>query len=561
MFEEKAHREIDTDVLVVGGGLGGCMVAIKASELGAKVSLIEKAALRRAGGAVLGLGRTLLVHPDYNVTAGEFARKSVEWGGGIVNEDLPYTLASESLDRVKELESWNIKLRGSDGKYQFKDAMDIVPIPNIVLRVWAGTDLQPLLAEQVRKRNIEVLERTTLTGILVAGGKPGGRVIGATAVNVRDGTFIVFRAKSICLCAGGCYQSYRWINTSYAPDRGMRVMGTKFGEGTAAAYRAGADIVNLEFTEGPDIALKDFFAHAWNLTQFGPQPLLNTFGKPLPPGPVTFEAIKAEAVEGKGPLHFDMRGTSAELKKKIDEITGYIPETFAMDLYTTSRKLDMWRDPVEFEVRKEGHMHGGQAGIGIDANARTNVPGLFAAGDTTGGGHKYSSMGAWVFGARAGKNAAEYARAAVASDIDASQVEAEKSRIFAATRQQDGYQWFEMQDKVRQIVTDYAFLFRSEAKLKRGLERLQEVRTRYLPQIIARTPRELMRCLEVQSLFTIAELHMRSALFRKESRFLQTGFHYRIDYPERDDKNWTKQTVIRNIGGEMKITAREPVRL
>jgi succinate dehydrogenase/fumarate reductase flavoprotein subunit len=170
-------------------------------------------------------------------------------------------------------------------------------------------------------------------------------------------------------------------------------------------------------------------------------------------------------------------------------------------------------------------------------------------------------MGAFVFGARAGKNAAAYARTVGDSDIAASQIEAEKSRVMAPLKQKEGYQWFELQDKVRQIVTDYAFFMRSEPKLKRGLERLNHIRIHYLPQIIARTPRDLMRALEVQSLFGMAELHMQSALYRKESRLLPTGFHYRIDYPDRDDKNWTNQTVIRNVGGEMRIASRKPRRM
>jgi succinate dehydrogenase/fumarate reductase flavoprotein subunit len=552
MYKEKI---VDVDVLVVGGGLGGCMAAIKASEAGARVALIEKAAVRRAGGAVLGLGRTLMVHPDYNTTPEEFARQACEMGGGMVDANLPYTVAKDSVDSVKDLESWGINFRGSDGKYWFKNAMDVVPIPNIVVRPWAGPDFQPLLAQQLKKRNISVFERTTVTRIFTR----EGRVTGAAALNVRDGTFIVFRTKTVSLCSGGCYQSYRWKNSSYAPDRLMIIMGTKYGEGVAAAYNAGAEIVNMEFSEGPEIALKDFFAHEWNLTQWEPQPYRDGFGKVLPPGP--FEALKAELLQGKGPLYFDMRGASDELKGKTAFIEKYIPEHVGQSLYEKSRPLDVWKEPIEFEVRQQSHMHSGQAGIGIDSEARSSIAGLYGAGDTTGGGHKSSSMGAFVFGARSGRNAAEYAHKAPDTDIDEAEIQAEKERVFAPLKQQEGYQWFELQDKVRQIVTDYAFFMRSEPKLKRGLERVGHIKDSYLPQLTARTPRDLMRGLETQSLFTIAELHMQAALFRTESRFMPNGFHYRIDYPERDDKNWTKLSVIRKAGGKMQISARNPVKL
>jgi succinate dehydrogenase/fumarate reductase flavoprotein subunit len=554
MIKEKI---VDADVLVVGGGLGGCMAAIKASEAGARTCLIEKVAVRRAGGAVLGLGRTLMVHPDYNTTPEEFARKATEWGGDIVDENLPYAVAKDSIDRVKDLESWNINFRGSDGRYWFKNAMDIVPIPNIVVRPWAGPDFQPLLSEQLKKRNIDVFERTTLTRIFTK----DGRVTGAAAMNVRDGAFIVFRTKSVCLCTGGCYQSYRWKNSSYAPDRLMVIMGTKYGEGVVAAYNAGAEIVNLEFTEGPEIALKDFFAHEWNLTQWAPQPYLDAFGKVVPSQQILFEALKTEILQGRGPLYLDMRGASDELKKKTAFIEKYIPEYIGQTLYEKSRPLDVWKEPIEMEVRHQSHMHSGQAGIGIDNEARSSISGLYAVGDTTGGGHKSSSMGAFVFGARAGRNAAEYARKTPDADIDNAEIKAERERILAPLKQKEGYEWFELQDKVRQIVTDYAFFMRSEPKLRRGIERVQQIRDRYLPQLVAGSYRDVMKGLETQSLFTIAELHMQAALFRKESRFMPNGFHFRIDYPERDDKNWKKLSVIRNAGGKMQITARDPVKL
>lgn len=554
MIKEKI---VEVDVLVVGGGLGGCMTAIKASEAGARTALIEKAAVRRAGGAVLGLGRTLMVHPDYNTTPEEFTRKAIEWGGGVVDANLPYTVAKESLDRVKDLEGWNINFRGNDGKYWFKNAMDIVPIPNIVVRSWAGPDFQPLLSEQLKKRNIDIFERTTLTRIFTR----DKRVTGAVTMNVRDGSIIIFKAKSICLCTGGCYQSYRWKNSSYAPDRLMVIMGTKYGEGVVAAYNAGAEIVNLEFTEGPEIVLKDFFAHEWNMTQWEPQPYLDAFGNEVPSQQLILEALKTELLQGKGPLYYDMRRASKEFKEKTAFIETYAAEYIGQTLYEQSRPVDVWNETIEMEVSKHSHMHSGQAGIGIDSEAQSSIAGLYGAGDTTGGGHKSSSMGAFVFGARAGRNAAEYARKTPGVDIDKAEIKAEKERILAPLKQKEGYQWFELQDKVRQIVTDYAFFMRSEPKLMRGIERVQHIRDKYLPQLIARSNRDLMKGLETQSLFTIAEMHLQAALFRKESRFMPNGFHYRIDYPERDDKNWKKLSVIHQVNGKMQISAREPVQM
>jgi succinate dehydrogenase/fumarate reductase flavoprotein subunit len=181
-----------------------------------------------------------------------------------------------------------------------------------------------------------------------------------------------------------------------------------------------------------------------------------------------------------------------------------------------------------------------------------------------GGGWRHAATGAFVFGARAGRNAAEYAKRVQDKKINDEQVKREKAGILEAlnTGPEDGYSWIELEDKAREIATDYGPPLSNDAKLERGLVHLERIETKYLPKIYARNPREMMRVSEVNSVFFIAKAFLKAALFRKESRTCdRLSIFYKTDYPHQDDKNWLKHTVIRNIRGELNLSTKDVKRL
>ncbi|MBA7651288.1 hypothetical protein ES703_59105 [subsurface metagenome] len=231
-------------------------------------------------------------------------------------------------------------------------------------------------------------------------------------------------------------------------------------------------------------------------------------------------------------------------------------------LWQKERGEDFRKAPVEFEWHPP-YLHNNQAGVHMDVNAGSTLEGLYCAGDVIGGGWRQSSGGAFVFGARAGQNAAEYAKTVPKPQINQNQVRGEKERILKATEvnPRDGYSWIELEDKAREIVSEYGPPCTSEAKLQRGLFHLHRIKARYLPKLFARNTREMLRVSEVQSVFFVAEAHLRCALFRKESRSSLVSILYKRDYPEQDDKNWLKHTMIRNIAGEMTLGIKEVKRL
>jgi succinate dehydrogenase/fumarate reductase flavoprotein subunit len=112
------------------------------------------------------------------------------------------------------------------------------------------------------------------------------------------------------------------------------------------------------------------------------------------------------------------------------------------------------------------------------------------------------------------------------------------------------------------IASEYGPPYTNDAKLERGLTHLKRIETRYLPKLYAQNTREMMRASEVNAIFSNVECHLKAALFRKESRHAETPtIFYKTDYPETDDNNWLKHTVIRNLAGEITLTTKEVKRL
>jgi len=569
----KSDAHISTDVLVIGGGLAGCFAAIKAAESGAKVVVFDKANIKRSGNGGTGLHRIPLIHPDYNYTFEEFAELNVQCAAGICDEDISYEFARDTRDRVLDLESYGIPVRKDDGSFIFKPAQDICPGE---IAIWGPGptvwhDVKPVLAGKVLDSAVKVYNRTAGIGLLTEDGQPGGRVIGAVGLGTRTGQFIVCAAKAVILTTGGSYRVSRHRNSLYAPTRFIECgCPTNSGDGQYMAYRAGADIVNMEFLE---------LSPSWkDLPHWGCGPIgvvgREILGTGEPVSPSHEEASKFDRYTKTFTFGVDTEVlfNDASVVPGFPEKKGEMLEllwaeeneatSYAYLLWQKERGEDFTKGPIEFEWHPP-YLHNNQAGVHMDTQGASTLQGLYCAGDIIGGGWRQSSGGAFVFGARAGHSAAEYAHRTSYIPINQDQVGAEKRRILQATEVSppQGYSWIELEDKARQIVSEYGGPLTSNAKLQRGLMHLERIRTRYLPLLYARNTREMLRVSEVHSTFWIAEAHLSSALFRQESRFPYVSLLYKRGCPIQDDQNWLRHSVIRNIEGQMALGTKEIRRL
>jgi succinate dehydrogenase/fumarate reductase flavoprotein subunit len=576
MFLRDNDEYINTDILVIGGGLGGCFAAVKAAEAGAKVVIFEKANILRSGQLGTGISSMQLIHPDYNYSFREFAKLNVEAASGIADEDVCYEFAKDTLDRILDLEKYGLKVRTDDGSFYFKTAPQ-VSAGKLTIRPPGPTDwrnMKPILSKKVVSHpNITVLNRTSAIGLLTREGAVGRGVVGGIGLGTRTGKFVICQAKAVILTTGDSNRLQRNYDSLYAPSRFVSCgPPTQCGEGLTMAYRAGADIINMEFSCGGSTAnaWKDF-AHDGVGQAMSEGQYRNAWGKIIPNTVDRYGLYLRThpgAPDTEGPLYGDLSNLSGWPEEK----GAFQRALWALENESTSTGFLLWmkergedfrKGPVEVGGKPLMHIHSNQAGIHMDVDARSSLEGLYCAGDLGAGGWRQSSGGAFVFGARAGRNAAEYAGKVPKAEINKEQVETEKKRILEAldVNPQDGYSWVELEDKVRKIATDYGPPFTNDPMLERGLMHLDRIKTRYLPKMYARDPREMMRVSEVKTVFTVVEAFLRAALFRKESRHMTTSILHKTEYPDRDDKNWLKHTVIRNVDGDMKLTTMNVKRL
>jgi len=548
-LEKIADEVIETDVLVVGGGLAGCFAAIKARESGLNVTMFEKAAVEHSGEACTGIDHVQVYHDDPSIlplNSKDAAARIRDLP--LVNPNLPYeAILNEAYDRVLDLESYGMKVRLEDGSFLLMEGDQWI--------LTMSADQKVLLAAQVRKLGVTVINYTQGTSLLTN----DGAVVGATGINIRTGKFTVCRAKATVLSTGKATRLY--LNpcalhpSVFAGWRNPACC----GEGHATAYRAGVELVNMEFARGgggggglPLAGARYTFTRSpAHCIPPGHSTIFDIDGEPVPH---SYDKLREAALQGKAPFYFDMTGLDDHYHKLW--LLAQANEHPIVLKYMLAQDVDFRKDKVEFGVgvgypNALDCMGPGQAGVRIDDMCKTNLKGLYGGGDMT-GGHYYGALaGTFVFGARAGRFAAEYAKSADAPEIDVEQAAAEKARVLAPLQLEQGIHWLEFEKTIQWIVSNYVGITRTGTLIKRGLQLLDQCKTKFAGQLCAANFHELMRCLEAQNIMLVAEMHMKAALERKESRFGLS--HNRIDYPDTDDANWGRPIVINKANGMMKL--------
>ena len=203
---------VDSDILVLGGGLAGCFAAIAAARKGKKVVLVEKGATKRSGAAGTGFDHweSACTNPCSQVTPEEIANAYVDEQDHYSNGIAHYIECREGYDRMLDLESFGGKIRDTEDEFkgaEFRDdetkLMFAYDYKNrFTLRVW-GSTFKPALYEELKRLGVTIYDRTEATALLttIENGKKRG--IGAIGMNVHTGKLLVFRAKATLLTKTG----------------------------------------------------------------------------------------------------------------------------------------------------------------------------------------------------------------------------------------------------------------------------------------------------------------------------------------------------------------------
>jgi len=544
-LQDITDETIETDVLVIGGGLSGKFAAIAASDGGASVTICEKSTLRR-GGPYAGLDHIPhLANPEVGLVSVEELTKAGILGiEALIRPGLMERYARESWGSVLNLEKFGVPVKWPNGEYMVLrwdsgyQSWPYGPFPAMLF--YRGADLGIKLEAQVRKGEAKVLERTIATSLLTN----DGNVVGATLLNVRNGKFIVVKAKATIIASGR--------------DSGGHTM----------AYNVGAELVNMEFSRGGGGGREPltFSAGGFIIGHAG-TPYINSKGEKVfdkwadviretgrTLRPLT---LLKEYAAGNGPIHLDLTTQPEHVQKEA--IIALMNERPICYKINTQRGIDYKTTLFEQSPssRRGGFPYEGLGGVLIDEECRSSVKGLYISGDTQGGVQMWGgATGAFVHGHRSGRYAAEYVKTAGEPTLDSNQVMEERERVLAPTKRSDGVKGLEMANMAMTIIGDYLANPRSEGTLLRGIERIEVIGERDTPLLWARNPHELMHTMRAKNLIPIAKIMMRAAIMRKESRMIT--LHERIEYPKPDDKNWAKPIIVKKDmnTGEAKLEAK-----
>ncbi len=577
---------IETDVLIVGGGLAGCMAGIKAREHDVDVLLVEKANTLSSGQAGSGIDHIWGYFPPFHERTGWTVEDLVEdhmqgVAHGFAIRELVRFVASEMYARLLDLEAIGVRVRYEDSPYpgHFRMVHQFHSVPSS-LNV-DGRPLKVKLTREVKKRGVKILNRVMITDLLTR----TGEICGALGVGTRDANIYLFNAKTVILSAGGKTGRMGRESTGSACFN-LHLPGNLSADGKAMALRAGLPIMNMEFLgarryglanyetagrpprntwqpaaaiithTGKTVVEKTTFPEMGDYEEDSRIDAEETRRKWLERGGITPRGMPSRKdMQESGPFYVDCtRGTEDEISY-VEWALSHEGKCHQLLRHLREEGIDLRRDRLELGLgsREVGNL--AASGLIVDQNMETEIKGLFASGDEIGGIPFGASPAAfttgWHAGDMAGRKAKERKRTTLSGDRQLESLKEICTAMFAAG---DGFTWREIEDTLQNVMDTYCGDVKSEGMLKRGLERLQYIRDQPLKVSSAH---ELARALEVRSLLDNAEMILRTSLVRQETRKHPSGF-YRVDFPDQDDKDWFCFSSIRLEKGEF-ICGRIPL--
>jgi succinate dehydrogenase/fumarate reductase flavoprotein subunit len=551
--------------LVVGGGGAACRAAIEADERGAQVLLVVKGVLGECGSTAYRISDS----GGYAAATGEgdlrdnpetYLSDILHAGRGLCDPKLAKIQAMEAPKRLYDLERWGVRFQKPRARPPRTSALATYSRGYRILADppgWAYPIVH-VLRDEIKRRSIEVMENTMITSLLT---KDEG-CVGAIAVD-DGGNFIVIKAKSTILGSGGAGQVF--LVNHNPPD--------VTGDGYAMAYRAGAELMNMEFfqigyrTVYPVKLLVNpwVFGLSLEITNGAGESFLEKY---LPKGvdvkkclelrgryhPFSAEidesmyidiAVYEEIRAGKGTEHM---GVYFDVTKAFEE--EYSESSGRACQFFFSNGIDMRKKPLEVSI---GH-HAVNGGLRINEKAAATLPGLYAVGEVAAGPHGADRIGGHmlaacqVFGARAGEHAAARALVSEEPTLDVIQVASEYNRVSTIMNRKSGIRSSEAKRRIQETMWRNVMLSRTEEGLKDCLNVLHRVSKKDLPSIYIEKWEDLFEALAIRNLLDVGQIVATTALLRRESR----GSHHRKDFPKKDDGNWLKNIVVRQEQGLIK---------
>jgi L-aspartate oxidase len=526
------------DYLVLGSGIAGLSFALKMAPLG-RVAIITKKnrAESNTNYAQGGIAAVISEEDSFEM----HVRDTLDAGAGLCHEDVVRTIVEEGPARIAELVAlgmrfserehsensgkpeWDLGREGGHSKRRILHAKDVT-----------GREIEKALLHAISEQpNITIFENHFAIDLITTrklGLEGGNRCIGVYVLDKLSGNVVTFNARCTLLATGGCGKVYLYTTN---PDIAT-------GDGVAMAYRAGAAIGNMEFI------------------QFHPTCLYHPKAKSF----LISEAVRGEggilkAMDGRefmngyhplmslAPRYIVARAIDSEMKKSGSDhvwldIT-HKPARFVMErfpnIYATCLEygIDITKEPIP--VVPAAHYQCG--GVVTDVNGRTDIEGLLAVGEVgcTGlhGANRLASNSLLEALVVAHRAALSLQKVEMNSPLPS-------PPLWEPGRAHDpdelvviSHNW----DEIRRLMWDYVGIVRTTKRLQRAETRIknlqQEIQEYYWGFKVTSD------LLELRNIAVVAELIIRSAQGRPESR----GLHYTLDYPKSNPEWAQRDTILR----------------
>ena len=571
-------KRMEADVIVLGGGIAGCMAAINAAKRGQSVILVEKGATKRsgAGGSGCDHWESAATNPCSGVTPEDLVQAMLDDNDGYNNGISHYIECREGWDHLQDIEKMGGKIRDAEDEFKgaaFRDEKTKLMFAydyknKFTIRIW-GTTFKPAMEKECRRLGVKIVDRVMVTSLLTEGGKNGAKCVGATGVHTRTGEFYVFSSKAAIITMSR--PARVWLFSAAYPGLcEFRPMCT-IGDGHAMGWRVGAEFNMMEKSVRAEFssAGRSFppYSAGNNHNTWYPASLIDAEGKEIPyadrdgniltdveqrfqpakgqhyflkggnieqakyayDGPETLPYDKLKEMGYKLPFYADL-SNMPELERKViwGMMVGQEGKT-NVPVYKnfTEAGFDPTKDVLqcygvgwtsaEF-LPQERQLFGMPGGFMNDWDLMTNIPGLFVAGDSLFSSNCFGHAAST--GAYAGRKAAAYATKQTAFIApEQAQVDAEKARVYAPLYGDsvNGVSWKELNEAIAKAMQNYCGEQKRDELLQSGVELLARYEKEIVPHAYAANPHELMRLLEVFDILTVAQMILQACLARHQS--------------------------------------------
>ncbi len=537
---------VPADILIIGGGISAMFAAIEARKAGIdNVVVVDKCKSGRSGCSVFAAGVMGVFFPHED-NFDDWLKEAVTGSEYLTDQEQLADHLQNIYPCVRDMDSFGVSFRKVGGNFERGFGRGATAETKKKMIMFnGGIQMMTAMKKAARKHGVRFVDRVMITDLLTK----DGAATGAVGFDTNNGDFYVFSSRVTVLASGAC--RFKGMQPGHR---------TNTGDLIAAGYRAGAAMLDLGFTQYNAFPARYDIGPGMNMYVGLGGKFINAKGdhfmasydlvlKDSTHLPRLAAALAMEARQGNSPVYMDMTHFSEEAVNKLRAV---LPLPMAM--YEAAGIVQNNRFVKKIEWMVTGPDVRG--GFKINRQFQTTVHRLFACGDAASRALTQVNNalpGAVTSGAMTGRNAARLALESGRDEPDKNEVQRLKQRAFGPLGRKSGIEPDQVVLSLQETIAPFnVLILRNERDLNQALARIEDIRDNMARYLCAYDPHFLRMAVEAQNIVTTAELVIRSALARKESRGC-----LREDYPFTDNDNWLKSVAVSLSGEDISVATED----